>query len=468
MLELFIIIFYFLAVILIGILSRRKHWGLDDFFVSRRRQSTVFVTGSLLATIIGGSATLGMAGLGFSRGLTGIWWLLAGSIGLMILGIFLAKKVRDAGLYTLPELIEKQYDRRAALAASILIVLAWTAVIAGQIIAAGKIFSILGAGNSSTWMIIFTLTFVAYVIIGGQYAVIRTDLLQAILIFGGIFAAGIFLLVKIGGPGSLYSSLPPDSFSFPLSSKFGVRDLLTYLLITGSTYVVGPDIYSRLFCAKDSRTARRSVFFAAGMLIPVALMIVLIGMGALVLFPQTAPEQAFPVVIKNLFPPFLGGLVLAALISAVMSSADTTVLSASIILTRDIFGFFKPAASEKSIINLTRLSVLVLGLIALALALVLQGVISALLFAYTIYTCGVIVPVIMGFYKDKLQLTPLSALIAMIAGGLAGLTSKIWQIPYLDLIALPSSGSLLYLVSLLDRKLRSRTKISMTFANTDA
>jgi len=467
MLELFIIIFYFLAVILIGILSRRKHWGLDDFFVSRRRQSTVFVTGSLLATIIGGSATLGMAGLGFSRGLTGIWWLLAGSIGLMILGTFLAKKVRDAGLYTLPELIEKQYDKRAALAASILIVLAWTAVIAGQIIAAGKIFSILGVGSSSTWMIIFTLTFVVYVIIGGQYAVIRTDLLQAILIFGGIFAAGIFLLVKIGGPGSLYSSLPSDSFSFPLSSKFSARDLLTYLLIIGSTYVVGPDIYSRLFCAKDGRTARKSVFFAAGLLIPVALMIVLIGMGALVLFPQITPEQAFPVVIKNLFPPFLGGLVLAALISAVMSSADKTVLSASIILTRDIFGFFKPAADEKAFINILRLSILILGLIALALALALQGVISALLFAYTIYTCGVIIPVIMGFYKDKLKVTPLSALIAIIAGGLSGLASKIWQIPYIDLIALPFSGTLLYLVSLLERKFRNRAKTFKTFANTD-
>jgi SSS family solute:Na+ symporter len=67
MLQLTIVIVYLIAVIAIGILSRRKHWGLDDFFVSGRRCSTLFVTGSLLATIIGGSATIGMAGLGFSR-----------------------------------------------------------------------------------------------------------------------------------------------------------------------------------------------------------------------------------------------------------------------------------------------------------------------------------------------------------------------------------------------------------------
>ena len=125
MLQLIIVAVYFIAVIAIGIASKRNRWGLDDFFVSGRRCSSLFITGSLLATIIGGSATIGMAGLGFSQGLTGAWWLLVGSVGLIILGLFFAHKVREFGLYTLPELLGKQYDSRIALASSILIVIAW-------------------------------------------------------------------------------------------------------------------------------------------------------------------------------------------------------------------------------------------------------------------------------------------------------------------------------------------------------
>jgi SSS family solute:Na+ symporter len=139
MLGLIVIVIYLLVMVAIGLASRRRARGADSFFVAGRSGSSLFITGSLLATIVGGSATVGMAGLGFSRGLTGMWWLLVGSAGLIVLGIFWAGKVRELGLYTLPELVEKQYDKRIGLAASILIVVSWLGVIAGQIVASGSI-----------------------------------------------------------------------------------------------------------------------------------------------------------------------------------------------------------------------------------------------------------------------------------------------------------------------------------------
>ena len=122
--ELVIIIIYFVVIIAIGLVSRRKAKGADEFFVAGRKGSSLFITGSLLATIVGGSAIMVTSRLGFVQGLTGVWWLLVGSIGLVVLGVFLAKKVREFGLYTLPEMVEKQYDSRVSLAASILIVVA--------------------------------------------------------------------------------------------------------------------------------------------------------------------------------------------------------------------------------------------------------------------------------------------------------------------------------------------------------
>ncbi|MBA7525558.1 hypothetical protein ES705_17710 [subsurface metagenome] len=93
---------------------------------------------------------------------------------------------------------------------------------------------------------------------------------------------------------------------------------------------------------------------------------------------------------------------------------------------------------------------------SLILALTLKGIISALLFAYTVYTGGVILPVIAGFYKNRLRVTPLGALVAIVGGGSAALISKLFDIKYLDLGSLLISGLLLFLVSFIDGKMRSR------------
>jgi solute:Na+ symporter, SSS family len=455
MLEFIIILAYFLCVVAIGLASRRKHWKLDDFFVAGRRYSVFFIAGSLLATIIGGSATVGLAGLGFSQGLTGAWWLLVGTIGLIALGVFFAKKVRDFGLYTLPELVEKQYGPRVGVAASILILIAWIGVTAGQIVAAGKILGMLGLGSPTLWMVIFTVIFVGYTMAGGQFAIIRTDILDIVIIFVGIFAGLAVLVWHLGGVGGLLTAISGPRLAFPLSSQFGGANLLTYVLIVGLTYVVGPDMYSRLFCAKDSQTAQKSVFWAALLLIPFAFGITLIGMGAFALFPQISPEQAFPTLIKGIMPPVIGGLVLAALVSAVMSSADATLLSASTILSVDIIGKFRSSLGDKKVLLLSRWGILVLGVAALGLGLLLNGVITALLFAYTVYTCGVILPVIFGFYRTKLKITSNAALIAIIGGGCAALVNKIWGIKYLDLGGLAVSLVLLIAVSTVENRIRS-------------
>ena len=453
--ELIIIAVYLAITIIIGIVSYRRVKKVDDFFVAGRKGRVAVITGSLLATIVGSSATLGMAGLGYTRGLTGAWWLLAGTVGLIFLGFFFAKKVRQFGLYTLPELIEKQYDRRVALTASILIVVAWIAIIAAQINAAGTIMGILGIGNTTLWKVIFTFIFVAYTITGGQYAIIRTDALQAVIIFGGIFAGLAVLLSHTGGWESLQRSLSPDMFAFPISPQFSGADLASILLVVGLTYVVGPDMYSRIFCTKDDKTARTAVFSTAALLIPVALAVTIIGMGAAALFPQIAAEEALPTVIRELFSPMVGGIILAALLCAVMSSADTTLLSAGTILTVDIIGRFRPPPEQKNALLRSRLIIAALGLCALVVALALKGIIASMLFAYTVYTAGVILPVIAGFFKKRLRVTSMGAQAALVGGGAAGIVSKLLDVKYLDLGAMAISLILLFMVSYIDNYIRN-------------
>ena len=442
MFELFIIALYFIGMIMVGVISGRKAKDAESFFVADRKCSSILITGSLFATIVGASTSVGIAGLGFEQGLTGAWWLLVGSIGLFVLGTFFAEKVRKFRVYTLPELVEKEYDSRVALVASILIVISWIGVIAGQIVAAGNILSVLGIAIPFG-MVIFTLVFVIYTFLGGQYSIIRTDTLQAGIIFFGIFATLIMLFSHFGLEELSY--LPQEYFHFPLCQKFGIRDLFVFLIIVGSTYVVGPDIYSRLFCAKDENTAKNSVFLTGLIIIPLAFAITLIGMWAKILFPYILPEQALPIVVKEVLPPFLSGIVFAALLCAIMSSADTCLLSVSTILTVDIIGHFYPI--EKKVLILSRLGIVILGLSSLILALILKGVINALLFAYAVYASGLILPIIAGFYKDRLKVTSSGALTAIIAGGGIALFGKLFSIEYLGLGGFIISGILLFIVS---------------------
>jgi SSS family solute:Na+ symporter len=455
--QLTIIAVYFLAIIGIGVWSKRRAGSQNGFFVAHRQGTLLLITGSIVATAVGGSATVGMAGLGFNQGLTGAWWLLVGSIGLVLLGIFFARKVRGAALYTLPELVERQYGRRMSLAASILIVIAWVGVVAGQIVAAGTVLSILGIGSIVFWMTVFTIVCVTYAILGGQFSIIRTDVFQAVLLFLGIFIALALVFSQVGGIDGLEASLPPGYFSFPISPEFSWKMLLSLLILVGATYVVGPDMYSRLFCAKGEKTAQQSAILSAFLFIPLAFAIVFIGMSAKILYPEISAEGAFPQVITGVLSPGLSGLILAALVAALMSSADTCLLSQSVILTEDIVKRVYPTLDERKTVLLTRFSLVGLGLVALGLALALAGVISSLLFAYTIFTCGLVVPVIAGFYKDKLKVTPQGALVALIGGGIVGLLGKIpsLDIPLkgdLGLIGFAVSAVLLFGVSFLTRK----------------
>ena len=459
MLPLIIIIIYFVAMIALGLSTRKQAKNTGSFFVAGRSGSTLFITGSLLATIIGASATLGMAGLGFSQGLTGVWWILSGSVGLIILGFLFARKVREYGFYTLPALVEKQYGRVPAMAASLLIVIAWMGVIAGQIIGAGTIMGVLGIGSPTLWILISTAVFIFYTLLGGQRAVLKTDLWQTIIIFLGIFSGLAFVLWKVGGFSGLKSSLPASYFSFPVSQKFSVIQLINYLLLVGLTYVVVPDMYSRIFSAKDGQVAKKSVFWTAGLLVPLALGITLIGVSAAVLYPNITSGQAFPTVIKGVMPPVLVGLVLAALLSAVMSSAVTCLLSVSTILTTDVIHKFKSTITEEKLLVISKWGIVVLGLVALAVALELKEIINSLLYAYTIFTAGIIPIVIAGYYKEKLKVTNMGALAAIIGGGTSGLIIKIYTsglknantAAILNLLPLLISVVLLFTVSWIER-----------------
>ena len=434
-------------MLLIGFFSYRKVRSISSFYVSGRGTSTLWLSGSLVATTIGGSATLGLAGIGFSRGLPGAWWLISGSVCMMILAAFWAKKVRDCGVYTLPEILEKQYNSRVLkLVSSVVIITAWTGIISAQMIAAGKILDILWPGYFRFFVILCGSVFIIYTVSGGQLSIIKTDFFQTVLIFTGIFLILIMSYVKYGSPWSL--DLPETFLEFPVNSYFGYNDILIFFLFVGTSFLAGPDIYSRILSAKDSITAKKAVFAAAAILMVIALSVTIIGIYAKGVNPGIAPEGAFLDLAMRTLPDSLKGIIFAALLAAVMSSADTCLLTSGIILSADVLKpLFYKDADEKSELRFTRIIILVTGLVSLALALYIDGIIKSLLLALTIYTSGIIIPVVFGFYRERLSLNAAGAVSACIAGGGAALFMKLSGMDQFQVYIFPAAVIILFAVS---------------------
>lgn len=440
-----IVSFFFIGMILIGAASLKRIKGTESFFVADRGGSSLFITGSLTATIVGGSSTIGMAGLGFTKGLVGAWWMLVGAVGLLILAFSVAKSVRRHALYTLPELLGDQYNSNVKLVASIIISIAWLGIIAGQMVAAGKILDVLIPGCLDLMILLSGAVFIIYTLLGGQYSILRTDTIQSALLLLGIFTCLPLCIAKAGGLQSLRLSLGTAYFSFPTNIHGDWTYVVTLFLMVGSAYVVGPDIYSRLFCARNEGVARRSAVTTALIMIPLAFAITLIGMSAKAFWPGISPEEAFPAVVRDVLPVGVNALVIAGLLSAVMSSADTCLLTTSTIISADIVKpWIRHGMEDRHLLLISRVFIVLTGLFSLGIALKLKEVIRTLLLGYTIYSSGLVLPVICGFFVKRLRLHSSGAMAAIIAGGTAALFGKLMGYSHFGLVGMGLSGLLLF------------------------
>ncbi len=419
---------YLFAMVVIGIFASRKTNGSAGFFVADRKGGTILITGSLVATILGGSSTIGMAGLGYAKGLPGAWWLLVGCVGLALGALFLAGRVRKTGAYTLPEILGRRYGDGVRKAASIVILASWLGIIAGQIIAAGKIVSVLFPGTSLSFLILLSGgVMIVYTLLGGQNSVLRTDAIQAVLIIFGIFFTLLLGVKAAGGFHVLARRLPMEYLAFPANGKMSWSAIGNLALFVGTAYLVGPDIFSRFLSSRDGRVAKTSALISAGILVFAAFGITWIGVMARSLFPAIKPEQAFPQMVLRILPGIFSPLVVAALLAAVMSSADTCLLTAGVILASDILRGWVDldAWEDRRVLYVSRLFVLAVGIASLGIALYVQGIIKSLLLGYTVFTSGLVLPTILALYPRRFPLGTRWVTAAIVLGGGTALVGKL-------------------------------------------
>ena len=395
-----------------------------DFVAAGQKCGPVPVFLTLMATILGASATLGVAAKAETAGFPAAWWLFSGAIGLALQGAVLSARIRESGARTLPELARRTVGPAAQRLVAAVIGLSWPGVVAAQLVAFAGLWNAL-AGTDATVLpvAVCAATVVLYTLVGGQRAVVRTDAPQMLVLAVGF--GGLFMWIFSGRCGGA----PLEAGAIRLfSADFGPHEAALSVLTVGGAYFLGPDIASRSLVARDGRTARYAALAAAPALFVFGALVAMAGIWA----AKNAPGSGNAILrIGAKLPAALRVSLAAGLFCAVLSSVDTCLVNAAAIVSGDLFGTRSVRA--------TRAAVLAVGLAATALALVGGDIIGILLKAYSVYTPGVVCPLAVATIAGRARPVPWLAAVAL--GGICGLAGAIF--PRLDF--LPAIGMALSL-----------------------
>lgn len=395
---------YLAALAVMAVCATRRINGFSDFVIAGGSQNSFWITLSTLASIIGGSATFGIMTLAAKHGFPAFWWLGAGSIFLILQGFLVSEKARALNVCTLPELAGKTVGREPGLMIALIIAVSWIGIIAAQFSALESLFApFIPEPWRPATLFLVSVSVIAYTAAGGQFSVLRTDAMQFIVLMGGVLLACVSLW---------QNERPAESIEF-FNSTFTGSHFAAFLLVTGLPFFLGPDLLSRNFSAKDGRTARRSAQTAAVLLLFFAVPMTLIGVWAR---EHGLAADPLPGIILGHLPPATGALLFLGLVSALISSADTCLLSVSSIIENDLL-------RGKSIRRM-RLLVVIVGIAALCIAFCQKDVIRLLLSAYAVYVPGVVFPLFAClWFAGRILPNKAFILSGMFAGSMLGIAS---------------------------------------------
>ncbi|WP_017730417.1 sodium:solute symporter family protein [Nafulsella turpanensis] len=458
--DLGIFITYMLAMLGVGYYFLHKNKSTDDYYVGGRQMGSWHIGLSVVATDVGGGFSIGLGGLGFIMGLSGSWMLFTGLIGAWLSAVLLIPTIsrlsREFRWLTFPQIFEHFYNGRVALLAGIISAIGYLGFTASQILAGAKLAAASFEGLSlDTALLVMGIIAIVYTVMGGMKAVIYTDTIQWIILMGGLVFIGIPLsYFAVGGWEQVSATLPPEMLSL---QNVSWQQFVNWAVTIIPIWFVGMTLYQRIYASRSTKEAQKAWFIAGLFEYPVmAFMGVLLGLFARVGFEQGLftdlgyaagaeldPEMGLPILLRQVLPVGLMGLMLSAYFSAIMSTADSCLMAASGNVLTDILSRFWHF-SEQAVLRISQLLTLLIGAAALLLASAMQNVLGMMLYSYAFMVSGLFIPVLGALFWPKAS--SLAAFWAMLAGGSVtlGLIVAATTLPYnLDPIIFGMLASLL-------------------------
>lgn len=428
---------YLLGMVGVGLYFLRRNRSTEDYFVGGRKMTSLHIGLSVVATDVGGGFSIGLGGLGFVMGLSGSWLLFTGLVGAWMAGIFLIPRVfrmgRANAYLTFPQLLSTIFNPKVAMIAGIISAISYLGFTSSQLLAGAKLasstFNDLSLNQA---LLLMGVIAVLYTSLGGMKAVIYTDTIQWIILLTGLtFIALPFTLKSIGGWEAVHESVGREYLS--LTNITWVQ-LVNWAFTIIPIWFVGMTLYQRIYASKDEKSARRAWFIAGLFEYPVmAFLGVTLGMLSRVAIDEGIitqysistidPELGLPVLLKTILPVGFLGIVMAVYFSAIMSTADSCLMASSGNILTDVLG----KHHKKNSLRYSQLLTLIIGSLALFLALRMENVLELMLHSYAFMVSGLIVPVLAGLFTKKPNAP--AALLAMLGGGLTTLILIVINLP---------------------------------------
>jgi solute:Na+ symporter, SSS family len=420
---------YFALLIVIGVQTIRRIETPEDFAVAGNRIIWPVFFGSLAASFLGGGSSLGNAGETFKDGYVYMFAFFAFAIQTVLVGYFVAPRLkRYAKAQTVGDIMENHYGSTARLLTGILSVAVCAGILGAQALAVGTIFNTILGVSTTVGILIGMSIVVLYSTFGGVWAVIQTDMLQ--FVFLGVFLPVTLIigLIKVGGPEELMTSVPNAHLSFMGTWTLGLFVSVFLAFLLGETLV--PPYTQRAFSTPDPANARKGYMMSGIFAFFFFFVSASIGLVALALYPNIAPDQAVPTVVKNVVPVGLVGLVVAALLAVVMSTASSYLNSIAVVFVKDIYlPFINPNLSASRKVWLERGLSLVVGGAAILFAVSVPSIVDALLYSYALWAPTIIIPLILAvMWGFRCKPAALSAIVA--GGGVAAVWTWVLNEPF--------------------------------------
>lgn len=399
-----------IALLVVAIERSRRLRTQSDFMVAGRQLSATVLVATLLCSWIGSGSLFGGAENAYQNGLASLWMPAGGWAGLLII-YFVAGRARKFSQFTVPELLETRYHPLARVLGTIAIVISFTVITSYQFKGGGNVLHLTFGIPIETGMIIVAGFVIAFTALAGMSSVAYVDLLIGFLATFGTILALPFLIHTAGGWENVRSHLPADHFE--VFGHLSYLQAIGFFLPTFTLMLGNQNTYQKFFSARSERDARISVVGWIIGTVVLETVIVLLAVVGSSMYRTIEAWTTIPHAARFGVPSLVGAILLAAIFAKVISTGNNYLFSPASNIIHDVYHrFVRPAASDREILIVSRLTVIALGLVALSLGY-RPSVLKSAFLAYSIYGAGV-TPVILAVFFWKRATT---------SGALASITS---------------------------------------------
>lgn len=397
-----IMIVYIIVLVLVGLSAfRAKQENAEDYLVAGRSLNLPMLVAVVATVAIGGGVTMGTSELSYQYGFSALWRGGAVALSIFLLASLLSTKLSKMRLFTTNEVIGVFYGKYARLLGAIVSFVYLALMCVLQIVSVGNVVSAVTSMSYELSLIVATVIIMAYLILGGMLAATRTDTFQfVIMTVGIIFLATFFSMKGVGGPGNLAQMVPAEYFK-PMN--MGGSRILANVLAFLPGFMIGQDIWQRCFTAKNARVQKTGIRLAGIYILIYSICAVLLGVALYAVNQDVAiTSQVFSLAVVTFLPAGLRGLVLIALMAAIVSSANGAVLGAAATLYTDIITPFtkKEFSGKQQIMTLRIISAVVIVASAL-LALFMRSIVAVMDVAYAYLTGCLFIPMVFGILLKR-------------------------------------------------------------------